>query len=854
MVGVGSCNVADLDLPAEVREHLAGAWGIEELYPPQAAAMPAVLAGESVLLAAPTASGKSLVAYLAILRRLLVDEIGSRAIYIVPLKALASEKVDELNELCGAVGLSVGIGVGDRSNESKKLDEADVLVCTSEKFDSLLRNRERFLEGVSVVIADEIHLVHDVGRGPTLEVNLARIMHERPDAQLVALSATVGNAEAVAGWLGAKLITSDWRPVPLSYATESELLVEVRKEVHPDGGEPKLPAPRTLDGPKTAPVWAVLKDTLEEGGQMLCFVGTRRSAQSAARDLGKRRLKTLIEAGEEELIKELALLSERMKGSEDGSHMADILAEVITGGVAFHHAGLTSRQRRLIETAFKERTLVALCATPTLAAGVNLPARRVLVRDLRRWDGSGNHLLSVMEVQQMLGRAGRPGYDLRGDAWLHCKTQEQADAMAELYFLSEPEDIVSKLHMESPMRMHVLAAVATGGQRSRHALGRFFSLTFLAQDLPREILADNVDGILDWLCEHGMVERLGIDERLAADIEASEEERRALATSEAEIEDWDDEMPPWASAAKSTPGVRLDDLLPKEKRQKPPRKGPAVIGFQSAADVMRGSRLEPTTPEQDAMAYAPTAFGERVSRLYLDPLSGHILRKGVRRATAILAGLDEETTLSPFGLLHLITTVPDFMQLWPRKNEIELLQTVHSATEGQRLVSREDLQESHLDLDPLIHAKSAAALEGWIDELSNRRIESSLGVAPGDLRVRTDLCEWLLYACREIVRNDEGEDELLGPAREKLVELIDEVRLRVRHGCRTDLLQLVSLRTVGRVRARKMAGLGVRTLTDVVEMTERDQRKLADEQGWSIQLVEGIVTQARQLSGRKKRR
>ena len=109
------------------------------------------------------------------------------------------------------------------------------------------------------------------------------------------------------------------------------------------------------------------------------------------------------------------------------------------------------------------------------------------------------------------------------------------------------------------MRMHVLAAVATGGQRSRHALGRFFSLTFLAQDLPRESLADNVDGILDWLCEHGMVERLGIDERLAADIEASEEERRAGAASEAEIEDWDDEMPPWASAAKSTPGVQLDD-------------------------------------------------------------------------------------------------------------------------------------------------------------------------------------------------------------------------------------------------------------------------------------------------------
>ena len=852
MAGAERCKVADLDLPAKVREHLAGAWGIEELYPPQAAAMPAVLAGESVLLAAPTASGKSLVAYLAIMRRLLVEVPGSRAIYIVPLKALASEKVDELNELCSAVGLTVGIGVGDRSSENNKLGEADVLVCTSEKFDSLLRNRENFLEKVTVVIADEVHLVHEVSRGPTLEVNLARIMHECPDAQLVALSATVGNGEAVAKWLKAKLITSDWRPVPLRYATETELLVEVRSEIRTDAKPSKLPPPRTLEGPKSAPVWAVLQDTIADGGQLLVFVGTRRGAQAAAKDLAKRRLKALIAAGEDELINQLASLSQKVKSGDEGSSMGDVLAETMTGGVAFHHAGLTSAQRKLIEQAFKERKLVALCATPTLAAGVNLPARRVLIRDLSRWDGSGSHLLSVMEVQQMLGRAGRPGYDTRGEAWLHCKRQDLADKYADLYFLGEPEDIVSKLHMESPMRMHVLAAVATGGQRSRHSLGQFFSLTFLAQDLPKETLADNVDGILDWLTEHEMVERLGIDERLAADIDASEEEKRALAASESEIEDWNDEMPAWARAAQSVTGVRLDDYIRTEDRQRPKRKGPAVIGFQSAADVMRGSRLEPSAPEQDAMTYAPTPFGERISRLYLDPLSGHILRTGIRRASAVLAGLDEETTLSPFGLLHLITTVPDFMQLWPRKSEIDFLQEKQMATEEQRLVSIEQLQDSFLDLDPLTHVKSAAALEAWIDEESTRQIESKLGVAPGDLRLRIDLCEWLLYACREIVRFDDTGGELVEPAQQKLVELIDEVRLRVRHGCNTDLLQLVSLRNVGRVRARTMTKMGLESLADIVDMTSTDRRKLADNQGWSIRLVDGIVKQAGQVSGRAK--
>ena len=171
--------VSRLDLPENVKEFLTTSWGISTLHPPQYEAMPSVLGGNNTLLAIPTASGKSLVAYIGIMKRVLMDEPGSKAVYIVPLKALASEKFDDLSELCSAVGLTVGLGIGDASAEAKKIDECDVLVCTSEKLDSLMRNRSEIMANVSIVVADEFHLMNDSTRGPTLEINLTRLRHLR---------------------------------------------------------------------------------------------------------------------------------------------------------------------------------------------------------------------------------------------------------------------------------------------------------------------------------------------------------------------------------------------------------------------------------------------------------------------------------------------------------------------------------------------------------------------------------------------------------------------------------------------------------------------------------------------------
>ena len=187
----------------------------------------------------------------------------------------------------------------------------------------------------------------------------------------------------------------------------------------------ELPEPRTLNGSASKITDAILEDTISIDGQILLFVSTRASAEKEARELGKRRIKTLnrlaTEESKEEISKLEILATSLTRGEDATSSNRPLECIAIRGGVAFHHAGLTSKQRSQIEKAFKDGLLKALCATPTLAAGVNLPARRVIIRDWKRWNGGRYAELSVMEIQQMQGRAGRPQYDDAGESWIMAK-------------------------------------------------------------------------------------------------------------------------------------------------------------------------------------------------------------------------------------------------------------------------------------------------------------------------------------------------------------------------------------------------------------------------------------------------
>jgi helicase len=485
-------NVADVpNLPEAFREQLLDS-GIEELYPPQAEAVEAgVTAGENVVASVPTASGKTLVAEMAMLSKVAT---GGTALYIVPLRALASEKAEEFREF-ESFGIDVGVSTGNYESESGWLAEKDVVVATSEKVDSLVRNNASWLKDVSCVVADEVHLVDDAERGPTLEVTLAKLRQLTSDLQVVALSATVGNADVVAEWLDAALVDSDWRPIELKkgvhYGNALHFEDDSQAEVRVRSGEKEEAA--------------LVRDALEDGGSSLVFVNSRRNAEAAARRLGDT-VEPFLTDDERERCADLAAAIRDVSDTET----SDDLADAVANGAAFHHAGLASEHRSLVEDAFRDRTLKAVSATPTLAAGVNTPARRVVVRDWQRYTGSGMEPLPVLEVHQMMGRAGRPGLDPYGEAVLLAKSHEDLDTLFTDYVEADPEELQSKLVAEPALRMHVLSTVASGFARSRTALLEFLRETLYAvQETDPNRLESLLDDVLRYLETNDFVARDG---------------------------------------------------------------------------------------------------------------------------------------------------------------------------------------------------------------------------------------------------------------------------------------------------------------------------------------------------------
>jgi helicase len=171
-----------------------------------------LLDGKNLLVCTPTASGKTLIGEIAAVKNILSGE--GKAVYIVPLKALASEKYKDFKKRYGNV-MKIALSIGDIDSADSYLIDYDLIITTSEKLDSLIRHRSPWLSMIKTVIIDEIHLLNDPGRGPTLEVVITILKKMLKQGQFIGLSATIGNSEELASWLDANLIKDDWRPVKL---------------------------------------------------------------------------------------------------------------------------------------------------------------------------------------------------------------------------------------------------------------------------------------------------------------------------------------------------------------------------------------------------------------------------------------------------------------------------------------------------------------------------------------------------------------------------------------------------------------------------------------------------------------
>ena len=656
--------------------------GIEELYPPQEEAIRPALDGKNLVLAIPTASGKSLVAYLAMLQSVLK---GGKALYIVPLKALASEKYEDLVKF-ESLGIRVGESSGDYDEIDPKLHMYDIVIATSEKADSLLRHRVKWLDQLSIVVADEVHLINDPERGPTLEVTLVKFRTFNPRAQIIALSATIRNSRELAEWLDAELVESDWRPVPLREGVYAEGEI-----FFTDNETRKVPE-------EEDPVGAIVKEALDAGGQCLIFVNTRKSTETLAGSLGG-----LVEHMAGTRLDELAKASKRLIGEqEEPTTLGNKLGKCIKKGCAFHHAGLTNPQRRLVEASFKKGLIRCIVATPTLAAGINLPARTVVVRDVRRYDANVGYVsIPVLEVKQMCGRAGRPRFDKYGEAILVAKDEEEKELLLENYLLGENEKIFSKLGTEPAIRSHVLALVATKAATSMEELRDFFERTFLAHQTDVVYLEESIANVVEFLRREGML--------------------------------------------------------------------------------------------HDGENLRATLFGKMVSDLYIDPQSAVIVKNA----------LAKYKPGSSFGILHTICSTPDMPLLYLRQSDYKWIEEYYDEKKDKMLIEPPaDLGQYEIFLSEI---KTAKLIDDWLAETHENDISEAFGIGPGDIRNKMDVAEWLVHAAgrmSQIFYEDAAKE-------------LSELRSRVRYGIRPELLELVKLKGVGRVRARMLYDRGYKTLEDL---------------------------------------
>ncbi|MHC1567822.1 MAG: DEAD/DEAH box helicase [Candidatus Syntropharchaeia archaeon] len=408
---------------------------IDTLYPPQEEAIrKGILKGrENFLLSFPTAAGKTLLAELVMLKSI-VEENG-KCFYVVPLNALAQEKYRDFSRYNSIA--RIGISTGDYDSSSRYLEKNDITILTLEKFDSLTRTAPDWLNEISVVVLDEIHIVGDRKRGPRIEGAVARFRTGNPKARFIGLSATIPNIDEFASWLGAKVVKSEWRPVPL------------REEI--------LLAPDDRD------VVKYIVKTIEEGGQVLVFVNTRKGSSSFARKIAKKL----------EKVPELEEIAERVDLGVDD------LGEMVRHGVAYHNSWLHPEQRRLIEESFRDRLLKVICCTPTLSMGVSTPARVALIRNYRFYfPGEGNIPMPVFWVKQVFGRAGRPEYDDHGIGVIVARSEEEKKTLEDLYIGKESEKINSAFS-EEMVEEQVLATIV-GGARTRDSISTFIENTFYA--------------------------------------------------------------------------------------------------------------------------------------------------------------------------------------------------------------------------------------------------------------------------------------------------------------------------------------------------------------------------------------
>jgi helicase len=458
-------------------------------------------------------------------------------------------------------------------------------------------------------------------------------------------------------------------------------------------------------------------DTMKMGKQALVFVSSKKSAEKCAEDIAVK-MKDPSPVGDVVATDILAAIQKPTKQCER-------LARCAVKGIAFHHSGLTHKQREIVEDEFRRGNVKIICCTPTLAAGVDLPAFRTIIRDLKRYSETGwggMQYIPVLEYLQMAGRAGRPKFDKFGEAICIAASEDDKEKIHEKYVLGEPEEIYSKLAVEPVLRTYLLSLIATEFVRSKKDIMDFFSRTFWAyQFKDMHKLETIIDKMLDLL-------------------------------------------------------ERYEFIISKKRD-----------GFVDA------SKLE----EEEGRIRA-TLLGRRVAQLYIDPLTAHHLIKCIRRSASI--------ALSPFSLLQMVSNTLEMRPLIKVKtSEFDKFNEQFAKFASDLVQKEPSIYEPEYD-DFINSVKTAFVLLDWIDEKDEEFLYEEYNVRPGETRAKIDHADWLLYGSEELAK-------LMGM--QDVIKHIVKLRFRLKYGVKEELIPLLRLKGIGRVRARKLYNAGIRDLGDI---------------------------------------
>ena len=699
-------NIDELSIDPRIIDFLKSQ-GYTELYPPQKDAVNAgILDEKNILVSTPTASGKTLIATLAMIQHIIKHK--TKVVYLSPLRALAAEKFSEFKKLETLKlerKIKVSISTGD-FDSAGNLANSDILILTNEKMDSLMRYGPAWIDDIGLVISDEIHLVGDEGRGPTLEMILTRfklgLAGNKP--RIIGLSATITNSDELAEWLDCKPVESKWRPVPLSEAVYDDFMVKNQERESYEVNFDSIGLPSIGLG----------IDSVKNGGQSLLFAMTRPSCAKLATDSGKY-IERILSNNE---LADLEKISKKLLSNNEQTQLVKKLAYLVKQGVAFHHAGLNQNCREIIETEFRSGKIKLLSATPTLAAGVNLPARRVVISSILRYNAkfAGNTPISVLEYKQLCGRAGRPQYDKEGESIIIAKQIPQDDLL-DHYVDGEPEPIESKIIEPSSLRIHLLSLIVTSPTITEDRINKFFSQTLGGMQVEDETIELNLENAKHFL----------IDEKFIV---------------------------------KSRNG------------------------------------------------FIATKFGQMVSRLYIDPMTARDFRNAIEYDIS-------KGRKHTFGFLHLITNCSEFFPKFGLRIKDE---------ERLDIVLENNIQTKIKHIDVQDCTRSLLAMELWINEGTEIDLSDQLNIESGDIHRMAETANWLAYSLRELSR-------LLG--RIDLIKELDDLRQRIIYGIKEELIDLVKIKGIGRVRARRLYRNNIKTRQDLAA-TSVNQLAAIDKIGMTV--------------------